>query len=79
MKFDIQQMSAIDLRKLLVNETRAFIDCINNGIYEDLEKRTLRLKEIHELLDKKERNRSHPVGWADHKRIPGAKGSRNEE
>ncbi|MBS1606736.1 MAG: hypothetical protein JST42_29035 [Bacteroidetes bacterium] len=59
----LKHLSATDLRNLLIQETRDFIACLDNGTPEELETRRLRLKEIHELLDEKELLNSSPLRW----------------
>lgn len=60
------QLSASALRNLLILETRAFIECLDNGTPEELNARKLRLQEIHEVLDEKERKEMQPILWSRH-------------
>jgi len=59
----LKQLSANALRNLLIQETRAFIECLDTGNSELLNARRLRLKEIHELIDEKELLHSSPLRW----------------
>jgi len=68
MENSLQQLSATDLRSLLIQETRAFIECLDNGFPEDIEAKRLRLKEIHQLLDEKELIHSSPLKWGKNSR-----------
>jgi hypothetical protein len=63
MESTLKHLSAADLRNLLIQETRAFIECLDNGNHEELEVKRLQLKEIHELLDEKEFIQSRPLQW----------------
>ena len=60
------QLSASALRNLLILETRAFIECLDNGNPDELHARKLRLQEIHEVLDEKERKEMEPIHWSRH-------------
>jgi len=64
------QLSASALRNLLIQETRAFIECLDNGTPEELHARKLRLQEIHEVLDQKERKEMEPIAWGRHSSRP---------
>ena len=64
------QLSASALRNLLIQETRAFIECLDNGTPEELNARKLRLHEIHEVLDQKERKEMEPIAWSRHSSRP---------
>jgi hypothetical protein len=64
------QLSASALRNLLIQETRAFIECLDNGTPEELHARKLRLQEIHEALDQKERKEMEPIAWSRHSSRP---------
>ena len=68
METSLQHLSATDLRSLLIQETRAFIECLDNGSPEELEAKRLRLKEIHQLLDEKELIHSSPLKWGKNSR-----------
>jgi hypothetical protein len=67
------QLSASALRNLLIQETRAFIDCLDNGTPEELHEKKMRLQEIHEVLDEKERKEMEPIVWSRHSLKPGQK------
>lgn len=64
------QLSASALRNLLIQETRAFIECLDNGTPEELNARKLRLQDIHEVLDEKERKEMEPIIWGRHSAKP---------
>lgn len=64
------QLSASTLRNLLIQETRAFIECLDNGTPEELHARKLRLQEIHDVLDEKERKEMEPIVWSRHSSKP---------
>ena len=63
MESTLKQLSATDLRNLLIQETRAFIECLDSGSHEELDAKRLRLKEIRQLLDEKETIQSSPLKW----------------
>ena len=67
------QLSASALRHLLIQETRAFIECLDNGTPEELDAKKQRLQEIHEVLDEKERKEMEPIIWSRHSSKPGQK------
>jgi len=58
------QLSASALRSLLIQETRAFIECLDHGTPEELQAMKVRLQEIHEVLDEKERKEMQPIEWS---------------
>jgi hypothetical protein len=67
------QLSASALRSLLIQETRAFIECLDNGTPEELEVRKQHLQEIHEVLEQKELKEMEPIAWSRHAPKPGYK------
>jgi hypothetical protein len=73
------QLSASALRNLLIQETRAFIECLDNGTPEELDARKLRLQEIHEVLDEKERKEMEPIAWSRRSARPGQSSSEDTE
>jgi len=58
------QLSASALRDLLNKEIRAFIDCLDDGKIEELQKRKTRLKEIFNLITEKELLEASPLIWS---------------
>jgi hypothetical protein len=59
----ISELSASRLRKLLNDEIKNFIDCLDNGSIEDLEKKKEKLKEIYKQLAEKELLEMAPIIW----------------
>jgi len=59
----ISDLSASTLRKLLTVEIQLFIDCLDNGTVEELEKRKEKLKEIFKHLSEKELLEMAPLIW----------------
>jgi hypothetical protein len=59
----ISELSASTLRKLLTDEIKAFIECLDNGTIEELEEQKLKLKEIYQLLTEKELLEMAPLIW----------------
>lgn len=59
----ISDLTASNLRKLLTEEIKLFIDCLDNGTIEELEKRKEKLKEIFKLLTEKELLEMAPLIW----------------
>jgi len=59
----IGNLSASTLRKLLTTEIQLFIDCLDNGSIEELEKRKETLKEIFKQLTEKELLEMAPLIW----------------
>ena len=62
MQIALKQLSAAALRKLLIEETRALIDCLDQETYDELDARLSRLKQIHRMLDERERVWASPLG-----------------
>jgi len=62
MEKTLQELSASTLRRLLIIEVRRFIDTIDDGSTEELEKLKQRLREIFRLLKEKERHEI-PLVW----------------
>lgn len=60
----IGELSASTLRKLLTDEIKMFIECLDNGTIEELERRKLKLKEIYLLLTEKELLEMAPLIWS---------------
>jgi len=59
----LNKLSASSLRNLLIQEIELFIDCLDNGTLEELEKSKERLKEIFGLLTEKELLEMAPLIW----------------
>jgi hypothetical protein len=59
----ITELSASTLRKLLNEEIKNFIDCLDNGTIEELEKKKETLKEIFKQLTEKELIEMAPLIW----------------
>lgn len=59
----ISDLSASTLRKLLTEEIKEFIACLDDGSIEELEKRKERLKEIFKQLTEKELIEMAPLIW----------------
>jgi len=62
----ISELSASTLRNLLNEEIRSFIDCLDNGSIEELEKKKEKLKEIFKQLTEKELLEMAPIIWGRH-------------
>ena len=60
----ITHLSASALRKLLTEEIKLFIDCLDNGSIEELEKKKEKLKEIFKQLTEKELIEMAPLIWS---------------
>jgi hypothetical protein len=60
----ISDLSASTLRKLLTEEIKIFIGCLDEGSVEELEKRKEKLKEIFTLLSEKELLEMAPLIWS---------------
>jgi len=60
----ITHLSASTLRKLLTEEIKLFIDCLDNGSIEELEKKKEKLKEIFKQLTEKELIEMAPLIWS---------------
>jgi hypothetical protein len=60
----ISDLSASTLRKLLTEEIKIFIDCLDEGSMEVLEKKKERLKEIFKQLSEKELIEMAPIIWS---------------
>lgn len=72
MEKTLNKLSASSLRNLLIVEIEFFIDCLDNGTLEELEKSKERLKEIFGLLTEKELLEMAPLIW-------GRNSSKNEQ
>ena len=59
----ISELSASTLRKLLNDEIKNFIDCLDDGSIEELEKQKEKLKAIYALLTEKELLEMAPLIW----------------
>ena len=59
----ISDLSASTLRKLLTAEIQLFIDCLDSGSIEELEKKKEKLKEIFKQLSEKELLEMAPLIW----------------
>ena len=60
----ISNLSASTLRKLLTEEIKLFIECLDNGSIEELEKRKEKLREIFKQLSEKELLEMAPLIWS---------------
>ena len=60
----ITHLSASALRKLLTEEIKLFIHCLDNGSIEELEKKKEKLKEIFKQLTEKELIEMAPLIWS---------------
>ncbi|HVU53942.1 MAG TPA: hypothetical protein VHD83_02765 [Puia sp.] len=60
----ISELSASTLRKLLTDEIKNFINCLDEGSVEELEQRKQRLKEIYKQLTEKELLEMAPILWS---------------
>ena len=59
----ISDLSASTLRKQLIEEIKEFIECLDDGSIQDLEKRKEKLKEIFKHLSEKELIEMAPLIW----------------
>lgn len=59
----LERLSADDLRKLVIQETLAYIECLGKVDFNDLEARRLRLREINRLLDENALISSSLLRW----------------
>jgi hypothetical protein len=62
MEKHLKDLSASTLRRLLIQEIKKFIECLDIGSHEELQQKKLRLTEILNLLNEKERNET-PLIW----------------
>jgi len=56
MEKSLNELSAWALRRLLIEDVRKFIKCLDRGSTEELQQMKLRLREIFDLLTEKERH-----------------------
>ena len=59
----LEDIPVSTLRKLLIEEVREFISCLDNSPLEDLHKMKLRLKMIFTLISEKEKTHEFPLIW----------------
>lgn len=59
----LERLSADELRKLLIQETREYIDRLGKSDFNELETQRLRLREINRLLDENALISSSLMRW----------------
>ncbi|MDP4151114.1 MAG: hypothetical protein Q8927_16860 [Bacteroidota bacterium] len=59
----LEDVPVATLRKLLIEEVKEFIICLDKSPLEDLHKMKLRLKMIFTLISEKEKTHEFPLVW----------------
>jgi hypothetical protein len=63
METPLEDIPVATLRKVLIEEVKEFISCLDSSPLEDLHKMKVRLKTIFTLISEKEKTHEFPLIW----------------
>ncbi len=63
MQKDLEKFSTTDLRRMLINEIKRFIFCLEFNAVEELEEMRTFIKHIFDVLEEKENKEKAPLNW----------------
>ncbi|GGB20153.1 hypothetical protein [Puia dinghuensis] len=63
MKKPLEELSASNLRSLLIEEVKAFVECLDSSATHELEEKRKRLILIFSLITEKEKIEAMPLVW----------------